>query len=651
MLTRPLLALLTGIALTATGAVAAPAAVAALPATGTDAAGTDAVATDVTTSATTAATSAVRVNAGGGALVDAAGRTWAADAGAVGGRASTQTDGDVAGTTEDALYRQLRVGMTGYALKVPAAGTYRVTLHMQENYHTAVGARVFSARAEGTTVFTDLDLVRTAGPRTAYAVSKDVAVTDGTLDLAFSARTNLSTVSAIEAVLSSPTTGTVGPSPSPTPLPSPTTPAPTGPVAFPVRASADGTALVDAQGAPFTYLADTPWLAPTKLDQAGMRTLLDTRRAQGFTAVQMSVLHFFGQQSQSTKNAYGDLPFVGGYDLARPLEVGARTSNPASPDYDYWDHIAWVVEQAQARGLAITLVPSWYGYDGQDWRPRVNTTNAKVYGTFLGQRLGHYGNIVWMLGGDNNPVGDVEKVSTTADRSDKVAATDAMAYAIRAAEPVRHLMTYHAARTVSSHVHFAGRSWHTLASAYANEYTHKWAVASSGKGIPVVVTEAYYDNRPKAPVLDHRKLRAEAWWSVLSGAGFAYGHENVWDVDGAWSTGIRDGSASDIGRIRTILAPFGPVKASRTVLTSGAGTTNGLDAAVTGRAGSTAVTYVPTSRSVTVDLDALGGSQVQLVWVDPATGTTRTVGTVPAQGTKTLSWPGWSDAVLLMTAR
>lgn len=582
----------------------------------------------------TAATTVVRANVGGAAYTDTAGRTWAACTGASGGRHTTAAAAPVAGTSDDVLYQQLHLGMSAYRVAVPAQGTYRVTLHMQENYHDAVGERVFSVTAEGSTaVARDLDLVKAVGARTAYTVATDVVVTDGALDLTFTARVDQATLSAVEAVLVS----------------SSGTPAPVPGVRFPIRASADGRSLLDADGDAFSYLADTAWLAPSRLNQADIRTLLDKRRDQGFTAIQMSVLPFLHLGHKT--NAYGDLPFVNGTDLARPLEVGARTGDAASADYDYWDHVAWIVQQAKDRGMAVTLVPSWYGYGGEDWRSYVTTSNASTYGTFLGRRLGGYENVVWMLGGDNNPdTGDVARVPSGRDRSDKTAATNAMGNAIRAAEPVRHLMTYHAKRQVSSFQYFSGQPWHTLASAYSDEYTYKHVAASTGRGLPVVMTEAFYDARTGSPVLDHRRLRAEAWWSVLGGAGYAYGHENVWDLDSAWKTGIADTSATDATRISQHLAGLGPITPRSVVLTSGAGSSTGLDRAVTGVSDRTAVTYLPSNRAATVNLAALGGTRVTLTWVDPASGARIAIGTFNASGTKALSWPGWQDALLFMTS-
>lgn len=47
---------------------------------------------------------------------------------------------------------------------------------------------------------------------------------------------------------------------------------------------------LEKDGKRFFYLADTLWSAFTNLDMADWRFYLDTRKAQGFTAVQMNTI-------------------------------------------------------------------------------------------------------------------------------------------------------------------------------------------------------------------------------------------------------------------------------------------------------------------------------------------------------------------------
>lgn len=432
-----------------------------------------------------------------------------------------------------------------------------------------------------------------------------------------------------------------------------------GPGGYPLVASADRRGLRTSDGTAFHYVADTAWLALAKLDQAGFRALLDARRAQGFNTVQVSVLDFLHRSD--SRNAYGDEPFVGGTDLSRPKVAGGRTTNPSSADYDYWDHVDWAIDQAAARGMQLNLVPSWYGYQGEDWRGHVTSGNAAAYGTFLGKRLGGKKNIMWLLGGDNNPSGDDDRVRSGLDRGDKTLATNRMGAAIRAAEPVRHLMSYHAKRGVASWRDFDDSSWHTYSSAYARELTYETVGASYGRTSPVrpvVMTEAWYDARTRDPVLDRQRLRAQAYWTFLAGGvGYAYGHQSVWDLDSDWRTAVRAGSAVDVQRLTRLLDDPGmtglrPDRGDRRMLATGYGESGTRSRAASARnaARTLGVAYVPSRRTVRVESSAFAGGSYRLTWVNPATGSSSSAGTwSTSSGDRGATYPqDWSDAVLVV---
>ncbi len=135
------------------------------------------------------------LNAGGGAFTAADGTAYVADAGASGGRTYTAS-GAISGTTDDALYQSERWGTFAYAVPVEP-GTYEVTLRLAEIYFTAPGQRVFSVTAEGQPFVQGLDLFAEVGRDAAYDVTETVSVTDGTLDLAFSASVNNAKLAAV----------------------------------------------------------------------------------------------------------------------------------------------------------------------------------------------------------------------------------------------------------------------------------------------------------------------------------------------------------------------------------------------------------------------------------------------------------------------
>ena len=149
---------------------------------------------------------AQRVDAGGGtAYTDLAGNLWAADqaytTGGFGFTAGTafSSTAEIAGTADDALYRTIRNNpQFEYRFDLPA-DDYMVTLRFAEIQPTnfAVGRRVFNVSLEGGTVLAGFDIFATAGANTALDRTFEVAVTDGTLNVAFARTAGRAAVAAI----------------------------------------------------------------------------------------------------------------------------------------------------------------------------------------------------------------------------------------------------------------------------------------------------------------------------------------------------------------------------------------------------------------------------------------------------------------------
>jgi Tol biopolymer transport system component len=138
-----------------------------------------------------------RVNAGGPPFAGTLLKTWDADRGFVGGNTHTVTNA-IGFTADDPLYQSERWGMSGYDLAMPN-GRYRVRLLVAE-ISPATPRRVFDVRAEGQLVVDDFDIRATFHAFEATTLEFVVPVTDGRLDLDFSASGNAPTVAAIEVL-------------------------------------------------------------------------------------------------------------------------------------------------------------------------------------------------------------------------------------------------------------------------------------------------------------------------------------------------------------------------------------------------------------------------------------------------------------------
>ncbi len=137
---------------------------------------------------------------------DSRGQVWQART--VGWGTWNRSDGlagkEIAGTADDAIYRANAWGIKWYRLDVPAATTYRVRLHMAEDFFSGPGKRVFDVSAEGRVVARGVDIFKAVGRAKAHVVEFTVPVRDGRLDVDFTARENNPLISAIEVVSAAP---------------------------------------------------------------------------------------------------------------------------------------------------------------------------------------------------------------------------------------------------------------------------------------------------------------------------------------------------------------------------------------------------------------------------------------------------------------
>jgi len=121
---------------------------------------------------------------------------------------------------------------------------------------------------------------------------------------------------------------------------------------LPLQVSDNGHFLETSDGAPFFWLGDTGWLMFEKLNRADTEKYFDDRHRKGFNVIQVMVIHSAGE-----KNAYG-APALSHGDGAHPA-VTAGNRMHAAGEYDYWDHIEWVLDRAAERGMYLGLVDCW----------------------------------------------------------------------------------------------------------------------------------------------------------------------------------------------------------------------------------------------------------------------------------------------------
>lgn len=422
-------------------------------------------------------------------------------------------------------------------------------------------------------------------------------------------------------------------------------------VAVPARTprlavSPDGRSLMQADGSPLVYVADTAWELAHRLSRAEVVQYLDTRRAQGFTAVQLVALAEL--EGVSVPNAHGDLP-LRGRDPARPATTPGASPGDAA-EYDYWDHLDYVFGQAAVRGITVTLLPTWGRWVNDE--PLFTPASARVYGEFLGERY-RGERVIWLLGGDR-----------PADTGARRAIWRAMAAGIEAGagSPEAALIGYHpdAARTSAEWFH--QEPWldfNTWQSGHCRE-RRPWAMIAQTRTLkpakPVLNAEPIYENHPVCfdaagqGYSDATDVRNVAYWSVFAGAfGHAYGHHSVWQlweegragINGpreSWQAALDAPGARQMRHLRTLLEarpPLGRVPDDELVTQP----YDGPQRIQALRGPGYALVYTAAGQPVRVRAERLPGERTVASWYNPRTGQTQPSRTVTRSGDLTFEPP------------
>lgn len=386
--------------------------------------------------------------------------------------------------------------------------------------------------------------------------------------------------------------------------------------------SANRRRLVKADGSPFFYLADTAWSLFHSLTREETDFFLQTRAAQGFTAIQAVAVFEHGEPT--APNRYGD---------------GALIANdPARPNPKFFEHVDWVVRRANELGLLMAFVPTWGDKWNKAWGigPEVFTPeNARIYGQYLGERY-RDASLIWVTGGDRPIETETHRLI---NRS--------LAEGLRSGDGGAHLITYHpgGGRSSSPEVHH--EPWLDFNMMQSG---HDWPGNDSGAMIradwnltppkPTLDGEPRYEDHPimghewEAPFhgyFETPHIRQAAYAGVLNGAcGHTYGCHDVWQFFGATSRPAANGARTH-WRQAIILPGACQMRFVRTLIESVdwmhlepapdiiCSCDTRLEAGCTVD-GQTALLYFPRRVHAFLELRRLQGPKLQVRWYNPEAG-------------------------------
>ncbi|MPZ19087.1 MAG: DUF4038 domain-containing protein [Luteitalea sp.] len=405
-------------------------------------------------------------------------------------------------------------------------------------------------------------------------------------------------------------------------------------------------------GQPFFWLGDTAWLLFERLDREEVERYLENRRRKGFNVVQVMVI-----RSAESKNAYGSLALTEG-DPARP-----RVTPGSDPDneheYDYWDHVDWIVSQAAARGIYVGMVAAWGSVVDEGI---LNAGNVRAYARFLAERYRDQPNIVWLTGGDTHGNENTE-------------VWRALGETLNALDP-NHLITFHPFGRTQSSTWFHDEPWLDFNMFQSGHRRYgqdselpdpkgedNWRYVEDDLAKhppkPTLDGEPSYEEIPQGlhdpaePYWTADDVRRYAYWSVFAGSfGHTYGHnavmqmhapdsgEGAYGVRSYWYDAIDAPGAGQLQHLNALMLsrPFFERVPDQGLIDGENG--ERYERVIATRGSSYALIYTYTGRPFTVRMGRIGGERVRAWWFDPRTGNSKEAGALHNEGVHRFDPPG-----------
>jgi hypothetical protein len=410
---------------------------------------------------------------------------------------------------------------------------------------------------------------------------------------------------------------------------------------YPLSISRDGRSLIDQTGQPFFINGDTAWSLIAQLTRENADLYLRDRQQKGFNAVLINLLeHRFA--SRAPANIYGDAPFTAGGTFTAPNEA-------------YFLHADWVIRAAAEKGLVVLLAPLYLGYEcgNQGWCAEVRSSSVatmRAWGHYVGTRYKSFPNIIWVIGGDTD--------SIAAGVGPQVREFVA---GIRDVDTT-HVMTAHNDAEQSARALWSD-DWLALDSIYTYQATAPKALAEYARSpfMPVFLLESAYEHEHKSTP---QSLRNQAYGAILSGAtlGHVFGNCPVWGFGTTagfcaatttdWQRELNSEGARTISLVGKVLMSrhFAQLQPDTTHTVMTAGYQSGRTYATTARTadGASIIAYIPTRRTVTLNLTQLAGSLARAWWVNPSTAQATLIGDFPTSGSQAFTTPSSSDWLLIV---
>ena len=427
-----------------------------------------------------------------------------------------------------------------------------------------------------------------------------------------------------------------------------------------LRVSENGRFLVDQEGTGIFPLVDTAWAIAWQLDRGEVEAYLQHRHAQKFNMIALVAFPSY-EDHVVTPNADGDQPFVlkgGKYDPLRPITTAGKDPADAS-QYDYWDHLEYIMDSAHEKNMAVIVLPAWGGCvagsygNGKDTSAILfDASRAYRYGNWLGSRFAKKRNVLWMMGGDRSAV-----YGTKDYRKVFAAMAEGLADGINGIE--KHdgqadfgatLMSYHPQKWApNSSEWFHHSSWLDFNS-IQDQPSDQIASVEHDYGLepakPTWLFEGGYEHRRNS--YTDWQIRFQSYQTVFAGGfGVTYGNMNIYHFSeppaksdenvgvsesDQWNHSLDDPGAVQMQYLLRLMRTLSKEEFLRRVpdqaliagdrgrMTGAEGIRSSCLVATRDSGGRYAFVYSASGRPITVRMSRLSGKTMDAYWYDPSTG-------------------------------
>jgi hypothetical protein len=306
--------------------------------------------------------------------------------------------------------------------------------------------------------------------------------------------------------------------------------------AYPLKASASNRYLVDQNDVPFLMVGDSPQALIGNLSPMEAAFFMENRRRHGINALWINLLCNDGTACNADGTTFDGLaPFTTANDLSTP--------NPA-----YFERADGIINLADANGIVVILDP----IETIGWLRTLRANGidkAFVFGQYLGNRYKSFPNIIWMHGND---------FQTWQEETDD-ALVQAVARGIRSVDS-NHIHTVELNYSTSGSLE--DQSWAPLielnaAYTYFPTYAQVLTEYNRSNFKPVFMVEANYEFEHGSGTDggSTQNLRRQEYWTMLSGAtGQLYGSAHTWQLQKGWKSNLDTPGVIQLGYMKNLFA-------------------------------------------------------------------------------------------------